>query len=109
MKTTHTPGPWRFEPRKTSPTHEITFGESRFRPTCIVGYVYKGHGLEVAEANARLIAAAPDLLETLEAAAEDVEEMGCTCSDRSEGHEPDCVGFMHAQKARAALAKARGE
>ena len=64
--TTHTPGPWGFyvEPNGDSPIvyvvddhctpHDILRGES-------------GFGLDITRANARLIAAAPDLLATLKA------------------------------------------
>ena len=62
--------------------------------------------LEQAWADARLIAAAPDLLAALEqfTAGSWVEGMGCACCD------PDCTdGECMYADARAAIAKARGE
>jgi len=39
-------------------------------------------------------------------AARHVEEMGCTCLDRSDGHQADCVGWDRAEQVRAALPRA---
>lgn len=37
------------------------------------------------------------LKRALRHAARHIEEMGCTCTDRSRGHQPDCVGWTIAQ------------
>jgi hypothetical protein len=89
----HTPGPWHIE-REDSPDAEW----SRRFPTIIADeYEVVGNegfygDLETDMANARLIAAAPDLLEALEFVIRGVP-------DTWEG----------VQKARAAIAKATGE
>lgn len=88
-ETKHTPGPW------TATGHDggmCVVVESKW------GSVAKALpvGCEVQEAaNARLIAAAPELLEALEEIAEQLELEGPSCSD-----------ILAA--ARAAIAKARG-
>ncbi len=75
----HTPGPWKVG-GKTGYLNQLAIEPS-------IGCVY-GAGEEV-QANARLIAVAPDLLEALEALLEG--------------------DFNAAEKARAAIAKAKGE
>lgn len=69
----HTPGPWRFT-EIDSPSggkqHAIVgipFGDV----VAVTSYPF--HGREAMEANARLIAAAPDLLEALQWALEQIE------------------------------------
>lgn len=100
----HTPGPWTAEKGQTN-APEITHG--------VWGDVYEGKDGDgfsiatvwadveelqaVAEANARLIAAAPDLLEALDAL------LGCGRKDLSN---PKYDGYFEA--ARAAIAKAEG-
>ena len=91
--TTHTPGPWGFyvEPNGDSPIvyvvddhctpHDILRGES-------------GFGLDITRANARLIAAAPDLLATLKELID------------LEGPLPGNVAWFN--KAVAAVARAEG-
>jgi hypothetical protein len=64
----HTPGPWRWE----SNEHEPEFGHlwSATSAKTILSEQYQGngaHGLQIAPADARLIAAAPELLEALRA------------------------------------------
>ena len=92
MKTTHTPGPW---------THETSLPVSvRLAPLFALGDIHPARGdtawQEVAEANARLIAAAPELLAALEAA---IPAMGVDISGID-------VGAVITQ-ARAALARAK--
>lgn len=86
----HTSGPWQVQ---------ITGGEVE----CVSGAgpglwaVVQGPDYDTRAANARLIAAAPDLLEALEAIAEMTH---------------NAAGGMHAEiydAARAAIAKAKGE
>lgn len=88
--TKHTPGPWTCSLHSELPerTHEVvTAGESVADVT--------------GEANARLIAAAPDLLAALDACAEmlgdSYNELGYACA-------PRCY-----RDAREAIAKARGQ
>lgn len=54
-----------------------------------------------ANANAQLIAAAPELLEAIQRMVAEYEEMGCNCEDV---HNSECALGM----ARAAIAKATG-
>ena len=55
----HTPGPWRFAKART----HIHIGGPVGDPSC--GYVCRLQSREIDEANARLIAAAPDMLSAL--------------------------------------------
>ena len=100
----HTPGPWRYLPENGSPTtgqHMIAGGKP--------GYLaeVRDCGSGDIKANARLIAAAPDLLEALLDAlpyVEDVldnpEQLAC--------FKPGTVQ-RHVKAIRAAIAKATGE
>lgn len=110
MSTKHTPGPWREQ-------REIQGGRVIYR-------VYRVHGEfaspaechphtvpneGVQQANARLIAAAPDMLEALLRIADD----GCSRCDADEEHmqngeECDNHGDQLRAVARAAIAKAEG-
>lgn len=98
MSNGHTPGPWSF--RGCDGGWAIDFNEDQEQ---VVDYVYE-------EADARLIAAAPDLLEALSnllSVYAKPDELIC-CS----GHECGCMGASVYEQAehyaRAALAKARG-
>lgn len=89
----HTPGPWAVKAngRRGVAFNAQTFSVVDSRRVPLAGTV-------VDEADARLIAAAPELLEALEAAVPRI------CSDAcAKTHARECVN------ARAALAKARGE
>lgn len=92
MSNGHTPGPWSF--RGCDGGWAIDFNEDQEQ---VVDFVYE-------EADARLIAAAPDLLEALEDLADDI-------SDRFDMESPSTnPGMKHAVgAARAAISKARGE
>lgn len=89
MRTQHTPGPWEYIPGE----------EPAFLPRVQRGiegeFVVMGLSRYREEADARLIAAAPDLLEALQDAL-------CAL---------ECCGkdYPAASKARAAIAKATGE
>jgi hypothetical protein len=84
---THTPKPWTVAKRTTNGTDgfEIHWSDDG---ECVTDHVYE-------EADAHLIAAAPDLLEAL-------EEMYAMCNMSPED-------APHRVKARAAIAKAKGE
>ncbi len=84
----HTPGPWRY----MSGTHSLYDGDGR-----AVALVYGPRGIDCSrrDANARIIAAAPELLEAL-------KEM------LSAWDEDPAYGAASADKARAAIAKATG-
>ena len=98
MKTQHTPGPWIVG----GPVNDIgdfrIFSETKQDTLyCTVEVGWGSQAKEIAAANARLIAAAPDLLEALQAITAGVIE-----GLNSEGD------YMHARvkEARAAIAKA---
>lgn len=100
--TNHTPGPWRVEESWGAPCIQ-----AKKRPVATVLY-HNGSEDPDVEANARLIAAAPDLLAAAEAAA-----AACDCTNGlivtgatpflEYGPCPKCATL------RAAIAKARGE
>jgi hypothetical protein len=94
---THTPGPWDIDARGQgrpiimahhSPHGPMAVCEMRYKPT-----------LEEAEANARLIAAAPDLLAALRDAAQAFDEAA------QHGYWDAAVERRVAAAARAALAR----
>lgn len=92
MSAQQTPGPWvpRYTPGRALGAEDvwcIDWSNDQQEVAEIV------HG----EANARLIAAAPDLLEALKKLCEDIEEAGATPLDRPAYY-----------KARAAITKATG-
>ena len=83
--TKHTPGPWWYQEKSDAYTHIIRAGESRY-----LGSFSQSDNPEV-EANARLAAAAPDLLAALKRI------------DHDWDGEPEDM-----QEAREAIAKAEG-
>jgi hypothetical protein len=87
--TKHTPGPW------VAIDHEI-FADNQSRNIADVWISFANIEDEEAKANARLIAAAPDLLEALEAFAEYAEKGTWGSLDP-------------VTQARAAIAKAKGD
>ena len=92
MKTQHTPGPWAFNSRQI-------FADSKNHGEAAIAYI---QDLTEAEANARLIATAPELLEALES----IENMA--------GHHEAPASFKHVWReailtAQAAIKKAKGE
>ena len=95
----HTPGPWRRYKDKTGRVSKI---EGRGRRVC----TFQPSDLN-AEANASLIAAAPDLLEALEWYAEKVTN--CRKITREGDKARDDLDYDGGRRARIALEKARGE
>jgi len=103
---THTPGPWEAADNNTGTGTNIRNGAGTL---LAVVHSYRANpdksypNADTRRANARLISAAPDLLEALERAIEYVERFG------DMNHEPlpgDCAATLYAS--RAAIAKARG-
>ncbi len=84
----HTPGPW------TVPYKE--FSKVKAENGAVIATCHKLTNLTNLEANARLLAAAPDLLATLETIAAFAVGNGDVCE-------------IIAKRARAAIAKATGE
>lgn len=110
MTTKHTPGPWRLV--ETDEGHEIHFGSritspgrfrAQHRPVEYEHSLFPDESQYYAEAvaNARLIAAAPDLLEALEALV--AEQNGPPLLGRHEASWREAMA-----KAEAAIAKAKG-
>ena len=109
MKTQHTPGPWAIAYMSQSDyTHLYITHDSQTRSQiiadlhCPVSINSEGetYSNENKQANARLIAAAPELLEALEACERYIH---ATMSD------DNLAGIHEADFARAAIAKAKGE
>ncbi|MFY4005997.1 hypothetical protein [Achromobacter denitrificans] len=97
MTTKHTPGPWRYQPgRDSRPPYVIRGSEG--------GFVVVGMTADRQEADAALIAAAPELLEALEA-----EEEWRGREDAGELDPEWDYETMVAAKRRAAISKAKGE
>lgn len=106
MNTKHTAGNWKTRKGFSAYTIEI------FAPDPEIKKPFKPTELAVVEAdtpegkaNARLIAAAPELLEALQMM------LGCELmgGDQRKGLGPDKPGTSPVAKARAAIAKATGE
>lgn len=113
MTTKHTPGPWQVQSYWiigcTEDSWDIMAVANQYSPSR-VAKVFRS------EADARLIAAAPDMLDALRKAVDDnlsivyddgVDEsvrLGCCRAYASQGHAADCWKT----KARAAIAKAEG-
>lgn len=113
----HTPGPWQTLPEECDkPYFRIrgTMLGCRYKIANVLTPVYEGvHAREAIEtrANARIIAAAPELLEALMIAVEYIEYELKTEKNMYEGFE-HCSDIPKIQddliKARAAIAKATG-
>lgn len=101
----HTPGPWEILPEEAGRDYirvRGTIPGSRFKVSNVLVTTYKGQATEAYDreiketrANARLIAAAPELLEAL---------IACEKSMREALYVPPSI-----TKARAAIAKATGQ
>lgn len=103
MNAQHTPGPWKVaKPRKSHANGKLMYGLDG--PECVSDYEDWGF----TEANARLIAAAPELLEALKSILAVKPQHGmnphATGSDPMEVK----VGWNVHMIARAAIAKATG-
>lgn len=102
-KPTHTPGPWSFDNRDSDgrtwgyiwPAWEVSLPGAT-RPPAIARICHTRHkSVQEVDANTRLIAAAPEMLEALEA----LEQL----DDDPNGWDEYCA------KVRAAIRKAKGE
>lgn len=109
----HTPGPWELQLRERKRPHgeastvEGSLRRSGAMPVEIVARVDFGYGRAVDEANARLIAAAPDLLLLVEELAKGPALHACdTRGERNDARNQWLLGLR--EKAKAAIAKATG-
>ncbi len=94
MSTKHTPGPWQSDAAGESHEWVVLSSENQSICACMNGV----GGKDRVQANARLIAAAPELLEALE----DVLKITMFHSN------PESELERRKSKARAAIAKAKG-
>src|SRR5690606_1875518 len=108
METKHTPGPWRADGLEIWATKGVRFNLTTVG-TPMIAAVCAHAGMEggsPAEANARLIAAAPALLEAMQQAFDFPPDF----FDRSDDElEQITVSGRHLRMVRAAIAKATGE
>jgi hypothetical protein len=100
----HTPGPWAF----TEWSGGWSIYRGRWAPERHerIARVEVSDDHATGEADAKLIAAAPELADEGKTAAHHLEEAACTCVDRSQGHQSGCRGVKLAAPLRAALRKA---
>jgi hypothetical protein len=101
----HTPGPWN---RYIGEEGPIAISDSNPQPGKRKAIVRFGVGCikgEEAEANAHLIAAAPDMLEELEEADATI----CSLCKRLNPQHAECESCEEREVRRAAIAKAKGE
>ena len=96
--TQHTPGPWRLKYINRSASVEVIGGE-QFHHVCKIDGKRAESHFQAGNANASLIAAAPDLLEALHGFL-DLYDQGQLQIDGDDGHDP------LVKAARAAIAKA---
>lgn len=108
MSAKHTPGPWVFkrEVHKGDVDHIATVAwvaDIRVGRDCGAAYLcnYESHGTN--EVDARLIAAAPELLEALEDAVGELEALAKARDSDYARPDPDCITRL-----RAAISKATG-
>ena len=101
---THTPGPWLIREGDEWTTDIVTAeGNNECGDVMYWNVASYNRQRDEAEANAYLIAAAPDLLEALESLIND-SECSCTFESAASGH--NLCAFC---EAKTAIAKARGE
>jgi len=102
-KSKHTPGPWEYRPNKYDDWGVVRSADGLPVAQACVGRWYKDfdahrvNKTDPGEANARLIAAAPDLLDALEMLISNHDNCG----------QPRMLNVIPA--ARAAIAKAKGD
>jgi len=111
MSTKHTPGPWFFDPENVginiAPGYGIICENGSIGVTVHLkhlGFITPDELTANAEANARLISAAPELLTELEAD-EDASQLSFTQFFKKHGYNVTERG----DRRRAAIAKAKGE
>lgn len=106
MNAKHTPGPW----TRNRAINTVDMG--RYSVICPFGADSKKHVSEI-EANMRIIAAAPDLLQALENLTDAVQSGTSYADDTAAGKALSILsgrsGTTWLSDARAAIAKAKGE
>jgi len=106
----HTPGPWTIDPVNTTMVFGPTPEGEPYRYIIDCDSTFAGDG-DCDEANARLIAAAPDLLTTCEAALEELCPEWCRSGPMRGTSEDcrECGAALLRDRMRAVIAKAKGE
>ena len=105
-KATHAPGPWQEVPRIPHANHVAhAINDSHGQPVASVSGSALHHPLGVPEANARLIAAAPDLLDACRTMLEQLQAEELTSCDHEAGI-CNCGLRITAKQAEAAIARA---
>lgn len=95
MSSKHTPGPWSANPGSNSDSHYMVFkADGNFLTLDDEQHEY----------NARLIAAAPELLEALKTM---TDEYAASMRDAGVTHYPEALAIV--RQARAVISKAKGE
>ena len=111
-----TPGPWRINSRGSQVGPKSEADDQSFGMIMPVAYLEEFDWPDAHEANARLISAAPELLEALELLSQSAPAASCEMfhHEKKDRHTfieecPALTRYEHAcLKARAAIAKARG-
>ncbi len=104
----HTPGPWVSEPADMFGDHNIVLADSREDARAVAAAVSNIRDPHEVAANAYLIAAAPELLETL-AACRDQFDFYASEHRKAEKHDKARTNERFAFLATQAINKARGE
>lgn len=107
MSAGFTPGPWGYEPKVLGAKQWFFIVGNREGNNAEVDIGDVRGGIPTAEANARLIAAAPGLYDALEIATSTIDIIVETLADHGVGYSENATAV--AAMGRAILAKARGE
>lgn len=111
-KPKHTPGPWFIKP---TPSGTFGRGWKEISPSVVTCAEYHSSrdgvvcGVQMSDANAHLISAAPDMLEALLLAESAMNHMGDALNGMDAVIDEDQEHFQAFEKVRAAIAKAKGE
>lgn len=101
MTSKHTPGPWKYS-TKPHPNGCPIIGSGPLMVAMLAHSVNHDEQREIAIANARLIASAPELLASL-------QKLVAECVNPNDGSEYEDGEWHTLDKGRAAIAKATGE
>lgn len=97
----HTPGPWEVNPDAAE------VGQAS--PPHFTVVQFSSGWTKQEQADARLIATAPDMLKALKDAACTIEDTACDCLHENDGyHSEDCAGLRHSIPLLKLIAKAEG-
>lgn len=110
MSAGHTPGPWCAEPADMFGDHNIVLGDNADDARAIAAVVSNLRAPSEVEANARLIAAAPDLLEACQELIGVIDSVDGEADYSKEEWAALGSAKLHAEdRIRAAIARATGE